>query len=95
MSRTISRYECEWNGQPIPALTGQMVEPHGPGNNTALVGDNDNRRIREGTYRLAIQDGTFTKPTATPRGRTAPVPASSSSIPSRATPSSSTPARTS
>ncbi len=74
MSRTISRYECEWNGHPIPALTGQMVEPHGPGNNTALVGDNDNRRIREGTYRLAIQDGALYRTYRYTKGKDRPRP---------------------
>lgn len=60
-SRTVGEYRCYWNGAEIPGLTGQIVERGGPGDNTTAVGDNRDRRIREGLYPLAIQDGSHYK----------------------------------
>ncbi len=57
-ARTVGEYQCYWNGTKIGALTGQIVERGGPGDNTTAIGNNRDRRIREGTYPLAIQDGT-------------------------------------
>ena len=60
-SRTVGQYECFWNGAAIDGLKGQIVERGGPGDNSTEIGDNGNRRIREGTYPLAIQDGSHYK----------------------------------
>jgi murein DD-endopeptidase MepM/ murein hydrolase activator NlpD len=57
-SRTVGSYKCFWNGAEIAGLSGQIVERGGPGDNTTEIGDNQNLRIEQGTYRLAIQDGT-------------------------------------
>lgn len=56
--RTVGRYQCHWNGAPIAGLEGFMVERGGPGDNTRAIGDKQDRRIREGTYRLALHVGT-------------------------------------
>ncbi|MFO1485949.1 MAG: peptidoglycan DD-metalloendopeptidase family protein [Verrucomicrobiaceae bacterium] len=55
-ARTVSNYQCYWNGTAIHDLGGQMAERGGPGDNTS-TGVAHHRRIREGVYRLAIQDG--------------------------------------
>lgn len=57
-SRTVGDYQCYWNGTKINGLAGQIVERGGPGDNTTAIGNNRDRRIRAGTYPLAIQDGT-------------------------------------
>lgn len=72
--RTVGDYACHWNGAPVPALTGQIVEREGPGDNTTEVGDNRNRRIRAGTYPLAIQDGTNYKTYGYTAGERIPKP---------------------
>ena len=55
-ARTISDYKCYWNGEEIHDLEGQMVERNGPGDNTA-TGVAKHRRIKAGTYPLAVQNG--------------------------------------
>jgi murein DD-endopeptidase MepM/ murein hydrolase activator NlpD len=56
-ARTVADYQCYWNGTAIDGLRDQIVERGGPGDNTTEVGDNRDLRIREGAYRLAIQNG--------------------------------------
>lgn len=56
--RTVGNYACYWNGSPITALTGQMVERGGPGDNTTAVGNVMDLRIAAGTYPLAVHSGT-------------------------------------
>ncbi|MEO8613909.1 MAG: DUF5675 family protein [Luteolibacter sp.] len=66
-------YQCYWNDAKMPTLAGQVVEREGPGDNTSEIGDNRDRRIRNGTYPLAIQDGNhyktynYTKDDTTPK----------------------------
>lgn len=55
-SRTVSDCHCYWNGELIHDLDGQIVERGGPGDNTS-TGVSEHRRIKEGLYRLSIQDG--------------------------------------
>ena len=55
-ARTVGNYTCFWDGAELAGLNGQLVEQHGPGDNTK-VGKANHLRIHEGTYRLAIQDG--------------------------------------
>ena len=54
--RTVSEYQCYWNGEAIPDLAGQMVERGGPGDNSSN-GVQRHRRIEAGKYPLSIQDG--------------------------------------
>jgi hypothetical protein len=56
--RTVSDYQCYWQGEPIHDLTGQMVERNGPGDNTA-TGVDRHLRIEARQYPMAIQDGTY------------------------------------
>lgn len=56
--RTVGRYQCYWNSAPIAGLEGFMVERGGPGDNTSAVGNKQDRRIRAGTYPLALHVGT-------------------------------------
>lgn len=60
-ARTIGEYQCYWNGEPMADLIGQIVEREGPGDNTFKIGNLRDRRIKAGTYRLAIQDGAHYK----------------------------------
>jgi hypothetical protein len=57
-ARTVSSYQCFWNGAAIPSLEGQLVERGGPGNNTTAIGNVKDLRIEAGTYPLAVHDGT-------------------------------------
>src|SRR6267143_1274828 len=54
--RTVSEYQCYWNGEAIPELAGQTVERGGPGDNSSN-GVQKHRRIEAGEYPLSIQDG--------------------------------------
>jgi hypothetical protein len=54
--RTVSEYQCYWNGEAIPDLAGQTVERGGPGDNSDN-GVQRHRRIEAGKYPLSIQDG--------------------------------------
>ena len=54
--RTVSDYQCYWDGEAIPDLEGQMVERGGPGDNSS-TGVERHRRIEAGKYPLSIQDG--------------------------------------
>lgn len=60
-ARTVGNYQCYWNGSPVAGMQGQIVERGGPGDNTTEIGVNQHRRIRAGTYPLAIQDGSHYK----------------------------------
>jgi hypothetical protein len=73
-SRTVGKYMCYWNGAEVSGLSGQIVERGGPGDNTATVGKKKHLRIREGTYRLCIQDGLFYKTFGYSRGMLLPKP---------------------
>jgi hypothetical protein len=55
-ARTVSEYQCYWDGEAIHDLEGQMVERNGPGDNSA-TGVSKHRRIKAGKYPLSIQDG--------------------------------------
>jgi murein DD-endopeptidase MepM/ murein hydrolase activator NlpD len=55
--RTVSEYQCYWDGVAVDDLKGQMVERGGPGDNTTEVGNNRDLRISAGAYRLAIHSG--------------------------------------
>lgn len=72
--RTVGDYVCFWNGTPINALQGQIVERGGPGDNTTGVGNNRDLRIRAGSYPLAIQDGTNYKTYNYSAGKQIPKP---------------------
>jgi hypothetical protein len=54
--RTVSEYQCYWEGEALPDLEGQMVERGGPGDNSS-TGVERHRRIEAGKYPLSIQDG--------------------------------------
>ena len=56
--RTVGDYECYWNGSRLRDLSGQILEPGGPGDNTSSVGGNYDRRVEAGIYPLFIQNGT-------------------------------------
>jgi hypothetical protein len=56
--RTVSDYQCYWQGEAIGDLNGQMVERNGPGDNTA-TGVTRHLRIEARQYPLAIQDGAY------------------------------------
>lgn len=57
-ARTISDYQCYWDGEPIHDLGGQMVERNGPGDNSD-TGVSGHRRVEAGKYPFAIQDGHY------------------------------------
>ena len=73
-SRTVGNYKCYWNGAELPGLSGQIVERGGPGDNTAALGKRKRLRIREGAYRLCIQDGPRYKTFGYSPGATLPKP---------------------
>jgi hypothetical protein len=54
--RTVSEYQCYWEGEALPDLEGQMVERGGPGDNSSN-GVKRHRRIEAGKYPFSIQDG--------------------------------------
>jgi murein DD-endopeptidase MepM/ murein hydrolase activator NlpD len=56
-ARTISTYQCYFDGVEINALAGQMAERGGPGDNTSAIGSNRHLRISEGVYPLSIHAG--------------------------------------
>lgn len=58
MARTVGEYQGFWNGLPVAALKGQIVECHGPGDNSFAVGNTQDRRIAAGHYPLAAHSGT-------------------------------------
>lgn len=53
-ARTVGDYQCYWQGAALDGLSGQMLEPGGPGDNTDAIGDAKDRRIVARTYPLAI-----------------------------------------
>ncbi len=55
-ARTVSDYQCYWNGEAVHDLGGQIVERNGPSDNTS-TGISGHRRIEAGQYRLSIHAG--------------------------------------
>src|SRR5262249_57206065 len=56
-TRTVGTYQVFHDGNPVPGLSGAIVEQRGPGNNTKKGNDND-LCATAGRYPLATQNGT-------------------------------------
>ncbi len=54
--RTVGRYKVFHDGMEVSGLSGWFAERNGPGDNT-LSGNQHDRRIREGRYRLSTHKG--------------------------------------